>query len=69
MMICDAQAGRGDKRATAAGIKPDARFLEMLKPLLARLEAVFVLQLLNGRRGVEPHSLIAKCAIAQTGDQ
>ena len=69
VMIGDDQTLGGHKRTAPAGTEPNARFLQMLKPLLARLEAVFVLQLLNGRRGVEPHSLIAKCAIAQTKEQ
>src|SRR5439155_2438805 len=69
VMIGDNQTIGGYKRTAPAGTESHARFLQTLKPLRARLEAVFVLQLLNGRRGVEPHSLIAKCAIAQTGEQ
>jgi len=69
MMIGDGQAVGGYKRTAAARTESHARFLEMIEPLLGRLEVVFFLQLFRGRRVVEPHSLIAERAITQAGEQ
>src|SRR5207253_559758 len=69
VMIGDDQTVGGYKRTAPAGTEPNARFLQMVEPLLARLEIIFLFELLCWRRGVEPHSLIAKCAIAQAGQQ
>ena len=68
-MIGDDQTVGGYKRTAPAGTESNARFLQMIEPLLARLEIIFFFELLCWRRGVEPHSLIAKCAIAQTKEQ
>src|SRR5260370_35262913 len=66
-MVGVEQSVRRNERAAAAGVEAHARFLEMVEPLLARLEIIFFFELLCWRRGIEPHSLIAKCAIAQAG--
>ena len=69
MMIRDAESGRGNERAAAAGIETNARFLEMFQPLWRRLELIFVLELFERRIVEQPHSLIAKRAIAQAAEQ
>src|SRR5437763_13625658 len=60
VMICDHQSIGRNKRTAAAGIKSDAGFLQMFKPLRCRLELMFVLELFQWRRIEKPHSFISK---------
>ena len=43
VMIRDDETIGRDKRTAAAGVETHARFLEMIEPLLARLEVIFLL--------------------------
>src|SRR5205807_3386248 len=61
VMIRNAKAICGNKRATAAGIKTDAGLLEMFEPLRGGLEMILRLELLERRIVEQPHSFVSDC--------
>src|SRR2546430_11934706 len=69
VMFRDAKSVCENERAAPAGIEANTRFLQVLEPLRSRLEIIFLLELLERRIVEQPHSLIAKRAIAQAGKQ
>ena len=58
MVICYHKTIRRHERAAASGVEANTRFLQMLQPVLRRLELILLFELLERWRIEKPHSFI-----------